>query len=248
MHERLQKVLAHAGIASRRASEALITAGKVQVNGRTVTKLGTQIDPEHDHVSVNGKPIATNSTLVYYAVHKPKGVISTVSDEKARQTVLDLVPKTPRVYPVGRLDRNSEGLMILCNDGALANELTHPSFEHEKEYLLEARIVRGGVSQEVVEQKLQRAKKGMMLKDGPTAPAQVEILHYDQPRRALRCTITLHEGRKHQIRRMFEALGMEVTRLVRVRIGKLKLGTLPAGQYRRVEKDDIIPIVPKTAQ
>jgi len=231
--ERLQKVMAAAGVDSRRACEALIVAGRVQVDGQTVTELGTKVDPDQATIAVDGRPIQQPKRNVYFKVHKPRDVLSDIGgDARGRQTVADLLPPTTRrVFPVGRLDLNSEGLVLLTDDGELAHKLTHPRFEHPKTYyvLVEARP--SGAA-------LHELRTGVELPDGyKTAAAQVEIaerLPRDLnlgPGRTAGCwlEIVLHEGKKRQIRHMTAAVGHPTLRLVRWAIGPLVLGDLPVG-------------------
>ncbi|MET0904334.1 MAG: pseudouridine synthase [Acidimicrobiales bacterium] len=222
---RLQKVLAQAGLGSRRACEELIERRRVRVNG-DVAVLGRRVDPEHDVVEVDGAQIGVKPGLVHYLLHKPIGVITTVSDPQGRPTVIDLVPAEPRVFPVGRLDGDSEGLLLLTNDGDLTHRLTHPSFGVDKEYLAE---VSGHPSRGA----LARLRDGVELDDGMTAPAKVAQLDD----RLLR--ITIHEGRNRQVRRMCEAVGHPVVRLVRTRIGPLTDRRLKPGQWRTLAQDEV---------
>lgn len=230
--ERLQKVLAQAGLGSRRHCEAYILAGRVQVNGQVVATLGARVRPGQDLILVDGRPIAAEP-LRYYVLYKPRGYLSTVRDPHGGRLVVDLVPGEVRLYPVGRLDRDSEGLMLLTNDGALAQRLMHPRYEHAKEYLA---LVRGAADDEA----LARLRQGLMLaEEGVTVQAQARRL---PPRWAWRgqvappgrtwVQVTLAEGRKRQIRRMFAAVGLPVERLIRVRLGALSLGDLQPGQGR----------------
>ena len=228
--ERLQKVLARAGIASRRKCEEMIAAGRVRVNGQTVCEPGTQIDAESDGVEVDGQPIAISTPRVYWLVNKPVGYLSAVSDPRGRPTVLDLVGSQERLYPVGRLDLDSEGLILLTNDGELAQRLTHPSFEHEKEYHV-------WVDGLPTQRSLQRLREGIELEDGFTWPAQVHVLREEEGGTWLRFVI--HEGRKRQLRRMCEAVGHTVRRLIRVRMGPLSLGDLPAGESRALTQAEL---------
>jgi 23S rRNA pseudouridine2605 synthase len=216
--ERLQKVLARTGFGSRRACEELIAAGRVLVNGE-VARLGRRVDVDHDRVEVDGVPAGVRADLVYYLLNKPRGVVTTASDPQGRRTVLDLVPPHPRVFPVGRLDADSEGLLVLTNDGDLAHRLTHPGFGVEKEYLAE---VEGTPSPGAV----RRLRDGVALEDGVTAPARVALV----PPNALR--ITIHEGRNRQVRRMCAAVGHPVVRLVRSRIGPVVERGLAPGGWR----------------
>jgi 23S rRNA pseudouridine2605 synthase len=223
--ERLQKILARAGFGSRRASEALIAAGRVRVNGE-VAVLGDRADPETDRIEVDGAVVGIRPGLVHYLINKPAGVVTTASDPQGRPTVVGLVPAEPRVFPVGRLDADTEGMLLLTNDGELAHRLTHPSFGVDKEYLadVEGRPTRGA---------LRRLREGIELEDGPTAPAKVSLVGD----RLLR--ITIHEGRKRQVRRMCEAVGLPVRRLVRVRIGPIADRRLAPGEWRALEPDEV---------
>jgi 23S rRNA pseudouridine2605 synthase len=216
--ERLQKVLARAGVGSRRACEELIAAGRVLVNGEPAP-LGRRVDPSTDTVTVDGVPVAVREDLVYYLLNKPAGVVSTAADPQNRPTVTSLVPPEPRVYPVGRLDAESEGLILLTNDGDLTYRLTHPSFGVEKEYLVE---VQGSPKAGAI----RRLREGVRLDDGITAPARVATVGPGTLR------ITIHEGRNRQVRRMGDAVGHPIRRLVRTRIGPLRIGSLPPGQWR----------------
>ena len=223
--ERLQKILARAGFGSRRASEALIAAGRVRVNG-AVAALGDRADPETDRIEVDGAVVGIRPGLVHYLLNKPAGVVTTASDPHGRPTVVGLVPAEPRVFPVGRLDADTEGLLLLTNDGELAHRLTHPSFGVDKEYLadVEGRPTRGA---------LRRLREGVELDDGPTAPAKVSLVGD----RLLR--ITIHEGRNRQVRRMCDAVGLPVRRLVRVRIGPIADRRLAPGEWRALEPDEV---------
>jgi len=228
--ERLQKALARAGVASRRKAEGLIQAGRVRVNDRVVTKLGTRVDPEQDVIIVDGQPISQPVSHTYILLHKPRGVLSTTNDPHGRPTVLDLVRTKARVYPVGRLDRDSEGLILLTDDGELTYRLTHPRYEHEKEYRV---LVEGHIG----ERALQRLREGVELEDGLTWPAQVERLEEEGGGTWLRMVI--HEGRKRQVRRMCQAVGHPVRRLIRVRMGSLNLGELRAGEWRYLTTSEV---------
>ena len=223
--ERLQKILAQAGLGSRRTAEDLIADGRVTVNGEVAT-LGTRADPEADAIEVDGARIGVKQGLVHYLLNKPTGVVTTASDPQGRPTVVEIVPPEPRVYPVGRLDADTEGLLILTNDGELAHRLTHPSFGVDKEYLadVEGRPSRGAV---------RRLREGVALDDGPTAPAKVSLVGDHTLR------ITIHEGRNRQVRRMCDAVGHPVRRLVRVRIGSLADRRLAPGEWRELTQDEL---------
>ncbi len=227
--ERLQKVLAVRGWGSRRLCEDMISAGRVTVNGE-VAVLGRRVDPDHDTVEVDGVPIGVKPGLVYYLLNKPEGVVTTAYDPQGRPTVVQLVPGEPRVYPVGRLDQGTEGLLLLTNDGDLAHRLAHPSHGVEKEYLAE---VEGRPSAGAV----RRLREGVELDDGVTAPAKVS-----QPEPSV-LRITIHEGRNRQVRRMCEAVGHPVTRLVRVRIGPLRDATLTPGAWRELTLAEVRSLV-----
>ena len=227
--ERLHRFLARAGVASRRKCEQLIAAGRVRVNGLTVTVPGSRVDPEHDRIEVDGKPIVLPCKYTYLLLNKPVGYVSTVRDPQGRPTVMDLVSAQERLYPVGRLDVDSEGLLLLTNDGDLMQRLTHPSYEHEKEYHV---CVEGQPTPHT----MQRLREGIELEDGFTWPAEVTVLRQDSGSTWLRFVI--HEGRKRQLRRMCKAVGHPVQRLIRVRIGPLTLGDLMPGQYRSLTNEE----------
>jgi len=216
--ERLQKVLAAVGLGSRRACEELIAEGRVTVDGE-VAELGRRVDPDVARVEVDGVPISVRPGLVHYLLNKPAGVVTTASDPQGRPTVLDLVPPQPRIFPVGRLDAATEGLLLLTNDGDLTHRLTHPSFGVEKEYLAE-------VDTPPTRGELRRLREGVDLEDGRTAPARVTLV----PPRAVR--LVIHEGRNRQVRRMLDAVGHPVRRLVRTRIGPLTDRRLRPGEWR----------------
>ena len=223
--ERLQKVLARAGIGSRRVCEELIAEGKVTVNG-DVAVLGRRVDAEIDRIEVEGVPLSVREGLVYYLLNKPAGVVTTAADPEGRPTVVDLVPAEPRVFPVGRLDFETEGLLLLTNDGDLTHRLTHPSFGIEKEYLaeVEGTPTRG---------EIRRLREGIELDDGATAPAKASL----QPPNLV--TLVLHEGRNRQVRRRCDAIGHPVRRLVRVRIGPIVDRTLKPGAWRALSSDEV---------
>jgi 23S rRNA pseudouridine2605 synthase len=228
--ERLQKVLATRGWGSRRICEELIASGRVTVNGE-IAILGRRVDPDQDRVEVDGVPIGLKPGLVYYLLNKPVGVVTTAHDPQGRPTVVDMVPDDPRVYPVGRLDLETEGLLLLTNDGDLAHWLTHPSHGVEKEYLAE---VEGG---QVAPGKIRALREGIELDDGTTAPAEVS-----QPAPGM-LRITIHEGRNRQVRRMCEAIGHPVRRLVRVRIASLHDRKLPPGRWRPLDQHEVKALI-----
>jgi pseudouridine synthase len=230
MLERLQKILARHGIASRRASEELILAGKIKVNGR-VAKLGEKADESEDEIEVDNKKLKTQLTehkkgetkFVYYLLNKPRGYECSLVNRRGERLAVDLVPKFPRVWTVGRLDKDSRGLIILTNDGKLTEELTHPKFEHEKEYEV---IVNKNITPEF----LRRMQKGVALSEGLARADKIRQLG------TKKFALTLHQGWKRQIRRMCEALGYHAIDLVRVRVGKWRLENLREGKYKNVKK------------
>lgn len=223
--ERIQKVLAAAGVASRRAVEEMVAGGRITVNGQPA-RLGQQVDPDADEVEVDGIPVGLRADLAYYLLNKPPGVVTTASDPQGRPTVVAMVPDEPRVFPVGRLDADSEGLLLLTNDGGLTHRLTHPSFGVDKEYLahVEGRPSRGA---------LRRLREGVELDDGP---AQAVAVSHPEPSVV---RIVVHEGRNRLVRRMCEAVGHPVIRLVRTRIGPLADRKLPPGQWRELRPEEV---------
>lgn len=233
MGERLQKYLARSGVSSRRGAERLIAAGRVRVNGAVVKTLGTMVEAGRDEVEVDGRPVVPSAGDRHLALHKPRGVMTTAADPEGRRTVLDLVPSDVRVYPVGRLDYDSEGLIILTNDGELAFKLSHPRHSVEKEYHV---LVRG----EIGEVGLRKLRVGVSLEGSATAPAEVEVAGRQDSLHWLRMTI--HEGHNRQVRRMAEAVGLEVIRLIRTRIGPLALGDLPVGRWRCLDASEVMAL------
>ncbi|MFN2281109.1 MAG: pseudouridine synthase [Anaerolineales bacterium] len=230
MEIRLQKILAQAGYGSRRHCEDLISQGRVQVNGVNAS-LGMKADPERDSITVNQIPIREPEGYQYILLHKPKGVLSTVSSPDRRPTVRSLIDLPGRIYPVGRLDLHSEGLILMTNDGVLTHQLTHPSFEHEKEYRVQ-------VTPRPQENQLRAWQKGIILEDGSlTRPAQVWIEHQDSEGAWL--GVILKEGKKRQIRRMAECSGLSVVRLIRVRMANLVLGDLLPGEWRKLDQKEV---------
>jgi 23S rRNA pseudouridine2605 synthase len=252
MLERLQKIISAAGITSRRAAEELITEGRVRVNGKTVTELGTKADAAKDHIKVDGKLINPRQPPTYVMLNKPAGFVTTMSDPEGRPTVQDLLKGIKvRVYPVGRLDYNTEGLLLLTNDGDFAHLITHPKHEFPKTYLAKVKGVLDDRMIELLEQ-------GVFLQDGKTAPAKVKKIRKEEMNSWLE--ITIHEGRKRQVRRMFDHVGRSVIKLKRIRTGTLSLGDLPEGSFRHLTsaevkgllemalKTDTKGILPKGAQ
>lgn len=235
MAERLQKLLSQAGIASRREAETLIVAGRVTVNGRVVTELGTKADPATDRIAVDGKPVRPVAGNLYLLLNKPVGYLTTLKDPQGRPIVTDLLKDVAtRVYPVGRLDYNTEGLLLMTNDGAWANRLAHPRHEIEKEYLVR---VRGKVTPD----QIRRLADGVELEDGRTAPARVYLASESDNNSWL--SVTIHEGRYRQVRRMCEAVSLAVVRLKRVRYGFLELGDLKPGEYRHLVAAEVERLV-----
>ena len=232
MPERLQKILAQAGYGSRRSCEDFITAGRVRVNGQIAT-LGQKADPVTDKITVDGKPIAAAETLTYIALYKPRMVLSTVENERGdeRQTVRDLVAIPQHVHPVGRLDFESEGLVLMTNDGDLTNQLTHPKFGHQKEY----RVL---LAKRPDQEQLEAWKRGVVLEDGyKTAPAEVRFEGVQGKGAWVR--VIMGEGRKRQIRETCKQLGLPVVRIIRIRIGALRLGNLKPRQWRYLTRQEI---------
>ena len=231
MEERLQKIMARAGFGSRRANEELLKTGRVRVNGQPA-HLGDKADPDRDVIEVDGRRIRVKESRVYVAVNKPKGVISSTEDEieKGRPTVRDLIPIPGHLYPVGRLDRQSEGLMLLTNDGDLAHKLTHPRYGHEKSYLVR-------VDGQLTPEQLQQWRDGVRLDGEMTAPAEVKVLGPEKEGSWLQ--IIMREGRKRQIRRIAALFGLNVRKLTRERIGPLQLGDLKPGTWRHLTEGEV---------
>ncbi len=227
---RLQKILAESGVASRRKSEELIEQGKVKVNGN-IAHIGDKINPKRDTVTVNGKKIVKQKSHTYIMLHKPRGFITTMSDEMDRKCVAELIKDVPgRVYPVGRLDRDSEGMLLFTNDGEFANAMTHPTRHVPKTYRV---TVRPSISDE----QITRLTTGIMIDDRMTSPCEVRVVTREEGRVVLE--IILHEGRNRQIRKMCEEVGLEVARLKRTAIGSIKLGMLKQGDYRELSEDEV---------
>ncbi|MHC4251622.1 MAG: pseudouridine synthase [Planctomycetota bacterium] len=231
--ERIQKILARAGLGSRRGCEEIILEGRVRVNGRVVMELGTRADASRDTITVGGKRVR-GETLKYYAINKPKGVISTTAEDEfargGRRRVIDLVPERPRVKPVGRLDVESEGLMLLTNDGDLANRLTHPRHGIE-------RVYRAEVKGEMTEDALARLRRGVRLAEGRTLPPKVRVIHKGASRGVLE--VIIKEGLNREVRRILAAVGLKVKSLKRIRLGPLSLGSLPSGTARELSAPEL---------
>ncbi|MBD3368349.1 MAG: pseudouridine synthase [Candidatus Eisenbacteria bacterium] len=228
---RINRFLARAGVSSRRGAEELVRAGRVTVNGRTVTRLATTVDPEHDTVELDGSPVTLPETFTTIILNKPRGVVVTMDDPQGRPTVADLTRDVPaRVVPVGRLDADSEGLLIMTDDGTLAHRIAHPSFELDKVYEVTAR----GVLQEGERRRLEM---GVELDGRTTSPASVTVMSTERNR--TKAVVTIHEGRKRQVRRMFETVGHPVRALRRVRIGPVELGDLRPASWRRLSEKEL---------
>ncbi len=227
---RLQKLLAHAGVASRRASEELIARGKVRVNGKVVRELGTVVSTD-DRIDVSGTPVRIELEPAYLLMHKPVNVVTTMRDPQGRRTVADLIPKgMPRVVPVGRLDYDTSGVLLLTNDGELANILTHPKFGVDKTY-------RAAIAGKLQPEEIKRLQSGVMLEEFKAAGAQIRVVTTRREESIV--DITIHEGKNRQVRRMFEALGHPVRALARLRFGPLRLGDLPPGHARPLTEREV---------
>jgi len=227
---RLQKIIAGAGISSRRKAEDLIRQGLVTVNGETVMTLGTKVDPVHDHIKVNGRHLKSQLPDMFVMLNKPVGYLSTLHDPDGRPTIKQLMPKPSlRLFPVGRLDFDSEGLLLLTNNGDIAQACLHPTYHVPKTYLVKVK----GVLEDI---HLQQLRRGVTLEDGPTAPAKVKKAGKAQANSWIE--ITIHEGRKHQVKRMFEYIGHPVLRLKRIQFGPLNLGKLLPGKTRYLSDNE----------
>lgn len=228
---RLQKYLADAGVASRRASEKLIAEGRVSVNGEIIREMGVQVDENYDTVAVDGEIVKNSVKKEYIMLNKPVGFITTVSDDKDRPTVMELVSDiSARIYPVGRLDYDTEGLLLLTNDGDLTYRITHPKHDIAKTYVAE---VTGDVSMDTINQ----LRRGVVIDGQKTSPAEVEVIGATQY--GTKIEITIHEGRNRQVRKMFEALGCIVKRLRRTKEAGLTLGHLPLGKWRKLSESEV---------
>lgn len=231
--ERLQKLLSKAGVASRREAERMIVAGRVSLNGQVVTELGTQADPAAAVIAVDGEIIQLQQPKLYFLLNKPKGYISAVKDDRGRKTVVDLLGDVEEyIYPVGRLDFDTEGLLLLTNDGEMMNGLLHPRFEINKTYIAKAQGVLTGAD-------LKLLRQGILLEDGPTAPAEVKLLDKAEDGTWCKVQLTIHEGRNRQVRRMLQAVGHKVDELKRVSFAGLTLDGVARGKYRSLTKNEI---------
>ncbi|MEG0384427.1 MAG: pseudouridine synthase [Solibacillus sp.] len=230
--ERLQKVIAYAGVASRRKAEQLIVEGKVKVNGKVIRELGTKV-ASSDTIEVEGVKLEKEDK-VYFLLYKPRAYISAVTDDKGRNTVTDIFKKRvhQRIFPVGRLDYDTTGLLLLTNDGEFSNLMTHPKFKIDKTYIARVKGI-------PTKQGLMKLQSGIKLEDGKTAPAKVSMTSYDEAAGKAICEITIHEGRNRQVRRMFEAIGTPVVKLKRERFAFLDLTGLVAGEYRELSKHEV---------
>lgn len=223
---RLNKYIATSGLASRRHADELIKLGEVKINGEVVREMGTRVDVDKDIVEVSGKKVKVDHPTVTYILNKPRGVVTTADDPHGKKTVLDLVPAVPRVFPCGRLDEDTQGLVVLTNDGTLCYQLTHPKFEHQKEY-----IVHGQTKDPMTA--FDRLKKGVRLNDGPVAIDKLELGRVSGQK--IEIFITIHEGRNRIVRRLCAAVGIEISTLTRIRVGKYVLGDIAPGKWEIVE-------------
>ena len=229
---RLQKYIAMSGVASRRAAETMIQEGRVKVNGKKITEQGVKIEIGADNVSVDDKPIKLKNKKYYIMLNKPEGVITSAKDEKGRKTILDIVKVEERVYPIGRLDYETSGLLLLTNDGDLTYKLTHPKHEVDKTYVAR---VKGKLTKEEIE----RFKTGHKIEDYTTAPAKLKVIKYDEQRDSSLLEIKIHEGKNRQVRKMCKAINHPVLRLRRSAMGKIKIGDCEIGKYRYLTEDEI---------
>lgn len=239
--ERLNKFLANSGVCSRRKADEHILAGDVEINGIVNKELGIKVDPANDVINFKGQTVQPDSDFVYYALNKPKGVVSTSSDENGQKTVVDLVPKNPRVYPVGRLDKDTVGLIVLTNDGELTKELTHPSFEHQKSYTAVVKGSKFKVESDF-ETAINKFKRGMSI-NGKLMKVDSILVESSNPEHStFNLNLVLHTGHNRQIRKMCAKIGLEVTRLTRIGFAKLQLSQLKLqpGEYSKITKSDIV--------
>lgn len=236
MAERLQKVMANAGVASRRASEKLIQEGRVMVNGVVVTELGTKVESD-DSISVDGKLLKKDEKKVYYLLYKPRGVISAAKDNKGREVVTDYLKDVPeRLYPVGRLDYDTSGLLILTNDGDFANQMMHPRYKVDKTYVAK---VEGLITPDSIK----KLRNGVVIDGKPTSRARAKILSRDAKKNTSIVSLTIHEGRYHQVKKMFGSVGHKVQKLSRTTYGTLTLDGLTSGEYRELSHNEVLELL-----
>lgn len=228
--ERLQKYIARCGVASRRKAEELITNGSVKVNGSVVTELGTKVDTDRDIVTIDNKKISENDKLIYIKLYKPEGYVTTVKDQFDRKTVLDLIQITERIYPIGRLDYNTSGLLLLTNDGDLANKLMHPKYHIYKTYVAD-------IDGRIMDEEINKLKTGVSIEDYKTAPAKVKLLKYTGNTSTVQ--ISIYEGKNRQVRKMLDAVGHQVRTLKRVSFGEIGLDNLKPGSWAYLNEDEI---------
>lgn len=228
--ERLQKYIARSGVTSRRKAEELILAGHVMVNGIKITELGTKIDPIKDIVTVDNKKITEVNKFIYIKLYKPEGYVTTVKDQFDRKTVLDLIDIKERIYPIGRLDYNTSGLLLLTNDGELANKLMHPKYHIYKTYVAE---IEGQIS----DTSINRLINGVVIEDYKTAPAKAKLLKYNNNKSLVQ--VSIYEGKNRQVRKMFDAIGHSVRSLKRISFGEINLGELKIGSWENLSKEEI---------
>ena len=231
--ERLQKIIAESGYCSRRKAEELIVSGKVSVDGKTIKELGFKCEKEAD-IKINGKPLGKEEKVVYL-LNKPKGIISSVSDDKDRKTVVDLVECEYRLYPIGRLDFDSSGLILLTNDGALTQKMLHPKYNIDKVYEV---TINGLITKDMIE----KLEKGVIVDGRKTAPCSIKLLRINDNKKTSFLEVTIHEGRNRQIRKMFEIFGFKVTRLNRIKEANITLGKLQVGEYRKLKPIEVVKL------
>lgn len=229
--ERLQKVISNLGYCSRRKAEELILNGKVSVNGKQILELGTKVG-NSDIIEINGEVLDKNHNYEYYLLYKPRGVVTTTSDEKGRKTVIDLIPTNNRIYPIGRLDYDTTGILLLTNDGTFANGLMHPSNKIDKTYIAKIKGILTGYD-------VKKLRNGVIIDERKTSKAHVKVKSIDKKKETCIVELTIHEGRNHQVKKMIEAVGKKVIKLKRERYGILDLSGLKTGEYRRLTNKEV---------